>query len=347
MIDSVFFAGGIVTVGSFIIMLLGAAWYDVQTTTWQRRLKAHPGLRQFRRRPYVTIVLAHHGNWDATKNSLKSLMKLSYRKREIILMGASGKHLSDIFEHKNLRSVKNQDWVGLGRGELIIKIDGGVLLQQDSLTKAVLQLNKTPTATGVVFALKPHFYPSHTHLIWTYQQFGTALLQKLFSIVGLLKSQTSAPTVWRRPFLVQTSRHFLAYADDALFSPSPTSHFYMLLKMQQLEKSQNPISFLLGAASFTAISYSLYMAIWLHQPTLLLLTLLYFSFLTLATIWWNNHMSLRQKSGYILLLPLAYGYGYCMLTRMLLEMLTDMAKAVLPVSISLFVWIKNILRIVE
>lgn len=91
----------------------------------------------------------------------------------------------------------------------------------------------------------------------------------------------------------------------------------------------------------------LYTGIVLGATELIALTLVSCCLFMTASIWWHDQLNFRQKLIYLLLSPMSLWYFAGVATTASLEILTHMSKAILHGSISLFMRIKNVLRIVE
>lgn len=117
-----------------------------------------------------------------------------------------------------------------------------------------------------------------------------------------------------------------------------------------LRKSWNGIyknaTYLFALCLPLVLTYGLYLAVVLHQPGMLLLAMGGVSIFLATAIFSYDHLSLRERAVYILLMPAAFGYLFLLAWIRPLEMLADMIKAKVPVGVGFFVRIKHILRIV-
>lgn len=250
-------------------------------------------------------------------------------------------------QYRSVRFVKNYQLVGSSRGELILELSGGVTIDPQAISRAVWHFNNSPDAQAVSLASQPYFYPSEPHLFTTYHLLINALINKSKGIFGHIHIDQATIIMWRRASKsIDTSSHAI-YADDAVATHLPISNLSVLLKMQHLKNSENWFTQLYAAMVFLALSYCLYQATLLHQTTLLGLALLCFTLFMIIAIWWNNNLSWNGKFLYSLLLPVSLGYFSILLVLNTLKFLAYVAKAIVPISISLFVRVKNILRIVE
>lgn len=322
-----------------------ASFYDIWLTRRKQLFQAHPNARRFRYRPLVTIIISGK---DITqiKYTLDSIVKSSYRKREIIIPDLKKSDQKQLRQYKSVRFTKNQKVGEFGRGELILKMCGGMTIHPTTLTHAVWHFNDQPNTMAIACAATPRFYPSQPHLLATYQSLASTLFLKATSIFGHVQTQSANLTIWKREFMGSSIPKRIIYADDASFTNPPITNFWMLLKSQHNKKWGSPITPYISLL-FLGVTYITYLAIWLHQPALLTLALLGFALFQLAAIWWNNHLSWLHQCIYTVLLPINIGYFYLVAAIQTLEMLTNMTKAIVPLSVGLFVRIKNVLRVVE
>lgn len=108
-----------------------------------------------------------------------------------------------------------------------------------------------------------------------------------------------------------------------------------------------------AASSFVRLSAPImlvtttYAGIVMNLSELLLVTLGSFSLFMVAAIWWHDQLSFTQKLGYALLLPITLWYFAGVSIEQSLKILAHVSKAVFHSGVSLFVRVKDILRIVE
>lgn len=107
------------------------------------------------------------------------------------------------------------------------------------------------------------------------------------------------------------------------------------------------------ASSFVRLSTPImlvtttYAGIVMDLSELLLVTLGSFGLFMVAAIWWHDQLSFTQKLGYALLLPITLWYFAGVSIEQSLKILAHVSKAVFHSGVSLFVRVKDILRIVE
>lgn len=332
---------------TFFFIVAAASWYDIRLTRDKRRHAAHPQRKQFRRRPHITILLAASEDRIATQRSINSLIKNSYKKHNIIVSGAKRSDFKNILKNKTIRFTKNNSIIGSGRGELVIKMNGGMTLPSFALHRIAWHFNNHPDLTMLVLAHQPVFYPSHAHLFTIYRSFIAELFHKATSMLGHVHADPANIVVTHNKKMSPNSRLSFFYAEDVRATSQPTSKISMLLKSQHKLHRAIGAWNIFGALLFLAISYGLYLALWQRQPTLFTLTTLASTLYIATTIWWSNHLNLLHKAFYTAGLPLALLYFYLFLAGTLLEVLSNVTKAIIPISIRLFVRVKNVFRIVQ
>jgi hypothetical protein len=346
MINLVIYILGIITVITIVAVISLASLYDIWLTRRKQLFQAHPGARRFRHRPLITIIISGE---DVTqiKHTLDSIIKSSYRKREIIIPSLKKSDQKQLRRYRSIQFTQNQKIGESSRGELVLNISGGMTIHQATLAQAVWHFNDQPNVRAVTCAATPQFYPSESHLFATYQSLVATLFFKATSIFGHVQPQHANLTICKREFMAADMPKQIIYADDASFTHLPITNFWLLLKSQQNKKWRSTIIRPYVGLLFLCVTYTTYLAMWLRQPALLTLALLGFALFLLTAIWWNNHLSWLHRCIYTALLPISIGYFYLVAAIQTLEMLTDVAKAIVPLSIGLFVRVKNILRIVE
>lgn len=331
----------------FFLLTITASWYDIRFTRQQREYTAHPYKKQFRQRPHITILLTTTNDTQATQKSIESLIKISYKKHNIIVCGARRNDFKKIPKNKSIRFVKNNPTVGSSRGELTVKIHGGMTLHPWALAPIAQHFSSQPNLGTLMLARQPLFYPSHAHLFMTYHMFVFEFFYKALSILGHMQPSLANAAVAQRKNAISSTPVTYFYADDIAVIDQPISKLSMLLKTQHNQNRRIDLRNLAYLLPFPLLSYCLYLALWQKQTALLTLITLCSTLSITVIVWWNNHLSFSQKILYTAGLPLALLYFYLFLAFKLLEVFTDMAKAVIPVGISLFVRIKNVLRIVQ
>lgn len=347
MIDLVVFGFGIMAIVVIVLIIFMANVYDIRSTWQQQKFLAHPGMRQFRNRPIVSIILTSADDLQATKTTLNSLMKISYRNRKIIVVGAKKSDFKPISQYKSVRFVKNRQTIGQDRAELTLEIYGGMAVDEFSVSRAVWHFNNNPGVSAVVLASCPQFYPSMPHLFATYHSLVSMLVQKSLSIFGHTTADQANLIMRKREILTADKSQMIVYADNALFTHLPVRNFDMLLKMQQLKKWRSSFVQTFMSALLISTTYAIYSAVWLHQPTLLTFSILGLTLLLGAAIWLNNHIAWINKCIYSIAMPVSMVYFYIALVMQVLKTFTDMTKAILPVGIGLFVRVKNVFGIVK
>lgn len=75
-----------------------------------------------------------------------------------------------------------------------------------------------------------------------------------------------------------------------------------------LNNTYETLSVLMRILTPTAVTYTLYLAFWLHQSYLLLIILAVFGAFIMFAIWTDEQLLLRQKLSYALLLPVSLGF---------------------------------------
>lgn len=207
------------------------------------------------------------------------------------------------------------------QGELVLVFGRDATLGKDILLSALRELSEDKTAS--VIELIPTISPPHTisSLLGNYRLMLASMLMK--SRRGL----SIAPT--RSLFPVLMRKEHTSYRPHIIWRNLCTTADYL-------------VAFGLPAI----LACGIFLALALRHTDLLLMTISGFGVFLMTAIWSYDRLPIRWQLGYTLLAPITLGYFFALAWLRPLKMLADMAKAKVPIGVSLFVRVKDILRIV-
>ena len=204
------------------------------------------------------------------------------------------------------------------KGEYILTANKRTTLPKNIIKEAVIELNHRPKVKSIELPVLLESPTNLTSLFLAYRHITNDFLRKSRHGLGIRSYYHQGPTLTRNKTLQ------FAFVDKLYTTIGSVA----LLSL--------PV----------VVISSLYLAAFLHQADLFKLILTGFGLWMLLAIWSHGQLSSLQKLSYTAGLPVTLGYFLiCSFTRSL-EMLTHMRKAIFHGSVSLFVRVKDVLRIV-
>lgn len=152
--------------------------------------------------------------------------------------------------------------------------------------------------------------------------------------------------------LYRISLGVLLMKSRAGWKVNPRQSMFLILKRQDasqhrmIDRAHIYLRHFVAFCTPIVLANAIYLALVAHHTELLLLCIVGFASLVTTALWSYQHMSYVHKAIYTLLLPATLGYFFILAWFRPLEMIANVAKAKVPVGVSLFVRIKDILRIV-
>ncbi len=320
----------------------GVMLYDLREINATRHRLLHPHARRYRHRPLVSIVI--HGHADDLKQSLESVAASHYKKLEILVPKSSDarKIVTAFTRHSKRKVLLVDDPAGQASGEIFVIMRGKSAIDKRAITNIALRFN-TNTSIDTLLPYRQSPLPETTfQLLRKYGDFLNNLLLKTLSISRQLPGATHA----------EFASDVVVYGNGIdifrRFEP-PTLQTSVIIKILAL-----CFAISLWAMTFiapTLVTYFIYMAFALHQPTLLMLCGALFGGWVLFAVWWDDQLGLLAKCGYSLLAPTTvlpfYVLSFVQIGKLILKLFANVRKTEIPRRIGLFVRVKNKLRIVE
>jgi hypothetical protein len=239
------------------------------------------------------------------------------------------------WRHRPLISITGSSWqhvayrkieyIKIGqepKGELVIHATNSTHLDKETISQVIWQFNAQPKLTQVTLA--SHLLPpaTFTQLAKNYIHIASDIFRRSRAGIGI-HSTANMQTITRRTSI----------------SPSPLQLYW-----NGLYQFMAAVSAVLIPVTIT---YVIYIAFATRQPDMLAVVLGSFAIFMTASIWVHETATLKQKIFYSLLLPVTPGIFYLASFVRLLKVLANVVKAIFHRRISLFVRVKDILRVVE
>lgn len=337
-------AGSLLTLAHIAGILL----YDAQSVRMIRAYKKHPHARKYRARPLISVVVSAYNDADSIMYTLNSVLTSRYRKVEMLVVDLGSEDYTKavvkgyIEQHpkRSIRLITQKEHEGgmnalrravkhYSRGELILGIPAGGYVDPYALRNAVLHF----AHDAAIDALNVNRYiESHASVTGLFERYFAILSQrsdKFLSVTGILVT-VRRMTLYRRSAYLRKrgSGHLtVRYAHDVtvgipalasyrkIFGRSYRAYVHLLRSVYPSNWSWLKLGYVCCSAivSLTGpllIGYFLYVALYLHESTLLLLCIVGLSTFLVIAINEEGRFSIWQKAGYALGLPVTFALFY-------------------------------------
>ncbi len=320
--------------------VIGANIYDVQT---QKR-KRNSLNKKYYKRPLVTILINTRNSEKVIENALNSIIKSSYKKYEIIIIDNNSKDSTKKIVGsfikantkqsirlvvKRKRSISNPDkyrvFKSYGKGDLVLLLRPEVIVEKTTIKEFVDRINRD----GTIQALSPRFISKTnytlTSLFQSYLNSVELRSNKSKNLVGINFSQDAVilkRDIFNTTFNTKnkTVNPKVIFDDSIiLYAPAINTFGGLLLNKSKikLEKlkfyvSKSILWPILIIEIITSIfvpiliGYLIYLAISLHEPTLLLLSWGLLTVFLILAVWSDSHRSFHTKINYTLGIPITF-----------------------------------------
>ncbi len=181
----------------YVIRLIGSSWYDFQQINKQRERRRHPNAKQYRNKPFISVIVIAQNEEETIEATLKSLINNNYKKYEVIVVdnGSTDNTANSIREfiksHKKYalklvskrhpvlaKSAVQSALTKRPKGSLIMLLDGKTTLDEQALKTAVQHF-----AEGDISVLLPYTriqeYPGLIGLLQQFEQPLATQISKL------------------------------------------------------------------------------------------------------------------------------------------------------------------------
>ncbi len=375
--EQLLLASGILASVVVIMNVLGSTIYDMRQIKQKKIVQQHPHASRYRNRPLVSVIVTSSDDGHYIKKCVKSLLRSSYRKLEIIIVDNASqdgtkqsvkslireypkKYIKLYAKHVQAPRLANisAGYKKYGGGGLVLLLDAGSLIDRHTVRNAVNHFNLEDDTAVLSLNIKTrHDY----RLASLFKQFEQLLLSKGQKVDSVYNSSYLMPlqnamytkkafnnlfgpkAASKHDLLSLPANTQIRYASDSVVYDRPASSLYALFKSRyylQLRRLQAvihqrhiffsrdngyqksltwfrlPLAVIVGVAALfipLIMAYLLYLAIKLHQPTLLVVLVGLLSIFLVFAVWDDEQLALRQKLSYCLLIPVTYGM-FCVLS---------------------------------
>lgn len=347
-------AGSVMTLAHIV----GVFLYNARSEQFKQAYNKHPHAQQYRIRPLITIVVTAYNDVDSIMYTLNSILRSNYRKLEILVVDFGSEDMSKelvkgyIEQHpkQSIRLITQREQEGgkhtlkravkhYGSGELILGIPAGGYVEPDALKAAALHFLHDESLDALN---TNRFIESRASVIGLFERYVAMIAQrsdKFLSEAGLLVT-VRRMTLYRRSAYLRKNRIHLKirYAQDVrvgvpalasyrkLFGRNYRAYIHVLRSVSANGQSWLKLGYICCSILLTLtgpllIGYFLYVALYLHELTLLLLCVVGFSTFLAIAINEEGRFSIWQKGGYMLGLPVTFALFYVLSLARLLAVL--------------------------
>jgi cellulose synthase/poly-beta-1,6-N-acetylglucosamine synthase-like glycosyltransferase len=330
-----------------LMQVIGAHVYDAREINKQRRLSLHPHARQYRRRPLISVIVSAHNDERVIERCLDSLSRSTYHKFEVIVIDSASQDQTKtivkrfiaehprkairLFARKNVSQISTTIKIGYkkyGSGELILLLTAQDIVDRQALNKAVRYFNAESDIGAISLRRRLLSNLTAIGLLQHYIELLGHRSQKFTSMshTGYISAyvRTSGAAMYRRETLLGNNKLRAYYASDVIAYTEPLPSLYRLMQKHyrlQLDHLQAlrdrrrlvPFTVCAGLAALCVpvlLSYFIYLAVSLHEPTFLLLSWVALSVWLLTAIWGDQQLRLWHKATYSTLIPVTYALFY-------------------------------------
>jgi glycosyltransferase involved in cell wall biosynthesis len=344
------------TISSFLVANL----YDLKQINLNFDQKEHPHKKIYRNRPLISLFISSYNDELHITECLDSITKGSYKKVEIFVTDSNSsdstkaivkeyisthpKHSIKLIVRRSNEAdnkIIRRDIKKYALGDIVMVLDAKDVLEKQSLKSAINLMNLRPTISAVNFKEVPINDYSIGNLINKYLSFSRSRLSKVNDYLGINLNQSN--TLYKKDTLLNLlsiKNNKLVYAQaysysSIVYKNSSINIFSILLqqtKLNFLNLKQEftrykllPLAIVnIVSTVFTPlfISYILYMAVKLHEPTLLTLSLILISSINLISIWQDNKLAWNKKIVYSVTIPITFIFYYLISIFELIRALT-------------------------
>lgn len=340
-------AGGILTIAHIV----GVFLYDARSLRHKRAYERHPYALKFRTRPLITVLISAYNDADSIMYTLNSILKSSYRNVEMLVVDLGSEDYTKavvkgyIEQHPKqaIRLIMHREGEGIRRaltravkhysgGELVLSIPAGGYIDRDALHCAV---HRFADDESIDVLNVNRYIESHASIIGLFERYYALLAQrtdKFLSMAGLLVNIRRMSVYRRSVYLrVRDSSHpKVHYAHDVTVGvPALGSYRKVFIRNYRayvrtlrrlgiggkswLQLGYISCSIVLSLTSPLLIGYFLYVALYLHESTLLLLAISGISAFLIIAINEERRFNLWRKGVYVLGLPITFALFYLLL----------------------------------
>jgi hypothetical protein len=362
---------------SVALTAIGVSLYDIVQIKHSKQTTKTPC-------PNITLIVRHHDKNDLQR--ALTMAEIPYKKLMIIMINATGnshvartiqkqrsKKIVVYMSKKPLTAAVINACKKHRRNGPVIALGAHATIDEASLEAAAHYMARSTCDQ----ALLNRYYITHLSiggLLRSYQQSIEQLVLKTHSMFRAPMTVTAEDTViYRHARVAQdyaTPRNFISDSTAFIEYDAHILHtlssivFKKITTWRSIKPTRNTIVVWLRSVIMTLqqlalfaapvlFGYFVFVALRLHQPVFLLSGMALILMVIVYAVLSDGQLEITDKLRYTLqlpviclLLPLLFVVPYSALIVVMLKLLTNMAKAKVPRRVGLFVWVKDILRIV-
>lgn len=305
-----------------IYIYIRANLYDVQHIRRQKQMRSQPHARRYRQRPLVSVVVIAQNAEKTIEQCLRSIVKSSYRKHEIVIIGNTStdktkaiieKFIVDHpkkairFAAEHIAKQQLEEVIKgspkLLAGEFAVVLGADCTIDRLAL-RNIVQHFQTRDKTDVLTL------NSHTEL----RSLNSAgLLQKFENLASsytrkAVRSKTPLAVAMRRQFMdnpVSSPTQYY-YAADVLVQSQIHPSYEEMYKRAYSGAIRSRIAILAIFADVVAASYLVYLVFASHNTLLFTLSWSLLTGVLLIAVWTNTNTLRLQKLKLTAFIPIGY-----------------------------------------
>lgn len=339
--------------------IAGTLLYDARNIQCLREYKKHPYTRKYRARPLITVVVSAYNDADSIMYTLNSVLKSTYRKVEMLVVDLGSEDYTKavvkgyIEQHPKrlIRLITQKEQEGgkralkravrhYGSGELVFGIPAGGYVDPEALKNAVRHF----AHNAAIDALNVNRYiESQASVVGLFERYFAILSQrsdKFLSVTGLLVTVRRMTVYRRSAYLRKRSTMHLTvrYGHDVtvgipalgsyrkIFGRSYRAYINLFQGLRLDNWSWLKLGYICCSAIVAVtgpflIGYFLYVALYLHESTLLLLCIAGLSAFLVIAINEEQRFNLWRKAAYVLGVPITFILFYILSLARLLALI--------------------------
>jgi len=349
-------AGGVVVVAQIV----GVFRYDTAEVKRQRAMRLHPNARVYRQRPLITALVSSHNDPEAIRRTLDSILRSRYRNVEVIVVDHAStdmtkqlvKGYADMYPKRAIRLVARRvergKYVSLvramkryGNGQLVMTLPAGSVVNEETFLRATRHFAYDAGLEAIKCIEQIN---SSLHITGLFEKYHALLgrrTDKFLSAFGwmghpgrvaMYRADAFPLRLGKRPRVRYA--HDVAVTVPAFDSYAKSFGYSYRAYIQSLRLSvgwyRGSLAHMTYALCSAIVSmsgpllaaYFLYVALYLHEPTLLLLAVAGLSAFLLVAIGETRLLKRRQKAAYAFGVPMMYALFYLLSFSRLLAVLT-------------------------
>ncbi len=339
------------------LQIIGASIFDVRQAKKRRQRQLHPYLKAFRQRPQVTAIIIVQNQAQSIQDCLNSLRRSTYRKLHVLVIDNSSEDESKTIIREYMQrypkfsarlvakrlpaswaKAVHDAWKRYGKGELIILSGGDNNFEKSAIKNFVGQYQQIPHVDILVPQMQTAQINSLNALLHTYMTMLSQRARKTASLLqrpsrtgsiafnsrvlpAVIKANQSSKSIQAINVTKAVNYHFVPEAvikNRSQRAPKALRLAWPRTLKQLLMVSLDAGQALVVILTPILITYFIYLAVSLREPTFLLLTMGGLGLLLTFAVWEDEQLGLRQRLAFTAGIPITYTLFYLQSWRKLI-----------------------------